>query len=153
MTRAWRLTRTAYAASAMTGEGARLYGGRWNPKGGAVVYLAESLPLAALEVLVHTRSPEDLADFVKLPVAFPPDLVEAVQLESLPPDWRSSPPPNSLKAIGGAWLERGASALLRVPSVVVPEAFNFLLNPVHPDMARVVVGEFTPFEFDPRLFS
>ena len=153
MTRAWRLTRAAYANSAMTGEGARLYGGRWNPKGLAVVYLAESLPLAALEVLVHTRSPEDLADFVKLPVSFPTELVETLDLTLLPPDWCSSPPPASLKVFGEQWLGKGRSALLQVPSVVVPEASNLLLNPLHPDMAVVVVGDPMSFEFDPRLLS
>lgn len=136
----------------MTGEGARLYGGRWNSKGAAVVYLAENLPLAALEILVHTRSPEDLADYVKLPVSFESGFVETLSLDNLPQDWRSSPAPVSLKTMGDTWLKEKRSALLKVPSVVIPEAFNLLLNPLHPDMARIVVGEPEPFSFDERLF-
>jgi RES domain-containing protein len=116
-----------------------------------VVYLAESLPLAALETLVHLERPRGLEAYVYFEVAFTDQLVLALAEEHLPPDWQDSPEPASTVAIGEAWLRSQASLLLRVPSVVVPRSYNYLLNPAHPDQEQVLIRGPYSFKFDSRL--
>lgn len=118
-----------------------------------MVYLASSLALAALELLVHIDHERALASFVAVPVAFDEALVLAVDPLSVPGDF---PAPGTIpltQAIGDAWVERGASAILRAPSAVVAGEVNFLLNPKHPDAGRVERGEARPFTYDRRLFK
>jgi RES domain-containing protein len=116
-----------------------------------VVYLSDSPALAALEVLVNTRSEEDLQDYLILEVSFDEALVETYAPEDLPANWNQLKPPVSTQAIGDRWANEGRSPLLRVPSAVIPQQSNFLLNPLHPDMNKLEVGELAPFRFDPRL--
>jgi RES domain-containing protein len=138
----WRLCRRPYAD--LTGEGARRRGGRWNSPGRAVVYLAEHPALAALELRVHLDLPFELlpVDFVLMRVALPDGVVG-----------RQDTIPTATAAAGDAWLADARSAALRVPSVLIPHAWNVLLNPSHPDAepARIVTIE--PFGFDPRLWE
>lgn len=145
----WRLTKARYAASAFDGEGARLYGGRWNSPGRAAVYLAGSLALAALEILVHVKSQGELAGYVKIRVEAPERLVGDVG--ALPANRRQGSAPDETRAVGDAWLEAGETLLLRLPSVVIPEESNYLLNPQHPDFGELAIGEAEPFVFNPRL--
>jgi RES domain-containing protein len=137
---AWRLCRRPYAD--LTGEGARRFGGRWNSPGRPVVYMAEHPALAALEVRVHLDLPFELLplDFVLMRVGVPdgPMAGDAAPADSV--------------ATGNAWLSEAGSAVLRVPSVLVPHAWNVLLNPGHPDSARASVREVETFGFDPRLW-
>jgi RES domain-containing protein len=148
---AYRLTKARYADTAFDGEGARLNGGRWNPVGVAVVYLAESLPLAALETLVHLERPSVLEAYVYFEAAFVDQLALTLAEDDLPPDWQASPEPASTVAIGEAWLRSQASLLLRVPSIVVPKSYNYLLNPAHPDREQLLIKGPYPFKFDSRL--
>lgn len=145
----WRLTKARYADSAFDGEGARLYGGRWNSPGRAVVYLAGSLALAALEILVHVKSQTELEGYVKLRVKAPEDLVSEVG--DLPPNWQQGRAPEETRRIGDAWLAAGETPLLGVPSVIIPEEWNYLLNPRHPRLSEISLGVPEPFLFDPRL--
>ena len=145
----WRLTKARCAQTAFDGEGARLYGGRWNSPGRAVVYLAGSLALAALEILVHVRSQAELEGYVKIRVEASEDLVGTV--EALPKNWQQGRAPDETRAIGDTWLRAGETPLLRVPSVIIPEEYNYLLNPQHPRFSDLTVGEAEPFSFDPRL--
>ena len=145
----WRLTKARYAASAFDGEGARLYGGRWNSPGRAVVYLAGSLALAALEILVHVKSQSELEGYVKIRIEVPEGLIATVA--ALPENWQQGRAPDETRAIGDAWLEVGETPLLRVPSVVIPEEHNYLLNPQHPRFSDLTVGKAEPFSFDSRL--
>ena len=138
----------------LDGEGARLAGGRWNPRGVPVIYTSASSSLAVLELLVHTDSdllPGDLA-IVELQV---PDAlrVEIVDPATLPSDWRAYPAPESLHAIGARWARARRGAILAVPSAVNPGELNYLVNPDHPDAARVTVVSARRFVFDPRLFK
>ncbi len=135
----------------MTGEGARLYGGRWNPPGVAMVYAAESRALAALEMLVHLQSQKLLASYVAIELRFNAKIVENLPVASLPDDWRSDPAPLSTQAIGSAWVTSNRLPVLRVPSVLIPEEFNYLLNPRHPGFAEIEIGDAVLFTFDPRL--
>jgi RES domain-containing protein len=150
MPAAWRLTKTKYLPAAWDGEGAKKVGGRWNSAGGAVVYTSGSLSLALVEVLVHLPA-GILPAWSAVPIEFDDSLVTVVAPRQLPKNWRDSPPPPATQAIGDEWVARGTSAALRVPSVVVPGEWNFVLNPAHRDFGRIRIGAPMSFPFDPRL--
>lgn len=151
--RIWRLTSERHASHAFDGEGARLYGGRFNHPGHGVVYCAATLSLAALELLVHLEPSQVPEDRVALPATIPPDLsVRELTVGELPKDWRIYPAPEALKDLGTAWIRAGETAVLTVPSAVIPMERNLLLNPSHSDMTKIEIGEPQPFAFDPRLW-
>jgi RES domain-containing protein len=149
--KAWRITQQKRTRAAFSGEGARLYGGRWNSPGVPVVYVAQSQSLAVLEVLVHLDAPALLKKYVLLAVDFNASLVIDLDRSSLPKNWRSDPIPESVQAVGDQWVASGDSPVLRVPSVLVPEESNFLLNPRHPDFGGIRISRPQAFRFDPRL--
>ena len=150
----WRLCRQRRSGQPLDGEGARLYGGRWNYPGTAVVYTASSLALAALEVLVHVDHDVAPTDLVSMPIEVPAGIrIEEISIASLPANWRNTPAPEELQKIGTAWVHRATSALLRVPSALIPEEHNYLVNPAHPDITRLKIGRPKPFTFDPRLLE
>lgn len=138
-------------AEMMSGEGAYLFGGRWNSKGSRVVYLGSSLAQAAMELLVHIGWAEVLNDFVKLEVSFDPSLVQHINLEDLPADWDSSELATSVQAAGDDWVANKSSLILQVPSAAVNGEYNYLFNPDHPDAAKARYSEIQPYNFDPRL--
>ena len=148
---AWRIVEAQHKSKAFTGDGARLYGGRWNSKGVAVVYTAGSLALASMEMIVNLPSPRLLGVFIRIPVHFASDLVEHLPVSKLPRDWQSRPISPATRAIGDKWAEQQRSAVLEVPSVVVPEEFNYMLNPAHPDFRKIRIGQPVVYHFDPRL--
>jgi RES domain-containing protein len=151
MIAAWRIVKRRRAGRAFTGEGARLYGGRWNSAGVAVVYTAGSQSLAALEMLVHLDASELLESYVVFEVGMDESLVMKVEPWQLPRDWRADPPPRKAQQVGDAWVSEGASPVLQLRSAILPAEHNFLLNPRHPDFAKLVIGKPAPFRFDPRL--
>ena len=151
--RVWRICKAEHAATAFTGEGGILYPGRWHHAGTPVVYCSESRALAALEQLVHLSRNRLPPNFVCFAVGIPERLpIREVRIEDLPADWRYQPGPLELRDIGTRWTESGETALLRVPSSIVPGEHNFLLNPRHPNFGRLAIGEPEPFAFDERLF-
>jgi RES domain-containing protein len=148
--RVYRLCRAAYADDPLSGEGARLYGGRWNPKGVRVAYCASTLSLAVLEILVHTSVLP--ADYVSIAIEIPDDLaIEVLRPRDRPPGWDATPAPAAAQRLGAQWVARGRAVALEVPSAVVPEETNILINPAHEGVARIVVGRPKAFRFDPRL--
>lgn len=148
---AWRIVAARYKDDAFSGEGARLRGGRWNSKGTTMVYTAGSIALASIEMVVNLPGPKFLEEFVRIPVRIPPNLIIDLPLDKLPRDWNSRPVSPSVKVIGDRWIKKGESAVLKVPSVVVPEEFNYLLNPNHTDFAKITIGPPIIYRFDPRL--
>lgn len=150
MPSAWRLTKTKYLSTAWDGAGARRAGGRWNSPGVPVVYTSETLALALVEILVHLPSGL-LPAYSAIPVEFDEGLVTTVRPRQLPHDWQASPPPPATQALGDAWHAAATSVILRVPSVVVPQEWNYVVNPAHPDFARLRIGTPRTFPFDPRL--
>jgi len=126
------------------------FGGRWNIPGVSVVYVAESRSLA-LEVLVHLDAPTLLEKYVFLEVNFDTSLVIDLDRSSLPKNWQFDPVPETIQAIGDRWVSSLDFAVLRVPSVLVPEESNFLLNPRHPEFGKIVASRPQAFRFDPRL--
>jgi len=151
MIRAWRIVKTRYSADAFSGEGARLYGGRWNSSGIAMVYTAGSESLATLELLVHLDNTSVLPSFSICPVDFDDSLVELIDPATLPRSWRQAPAPISLQAVGDDWISRGSSVVLRVPSAVIESEYNYLINPAHLDFKKLVIGGLKVLKLDRRL--
>jgi RES domain-containing protein len=152
--RVWRICKEEHAATAFTGEGALLYHGRWHHAGTPVVYCSESRALAALEQLVHLHRNRLPPNFICFGVEVPEHLeIREIQTQELPAEWRLQPGPQELRDLGSHWAEQAETAVLRVPSAVVPGEHNFLLNPRHPDFALLTVGDPEPFEFDVRLLG
>lgn len=152
MIRAFRLCKTRHLASAFTGEGARLNGGRWNSPGLAVVYTSSSLSLATLEVLVHLEDPAAFERvFSWTTVEIPEDTIETLDASGLTAGWNDDESQVISRVVGDDWLRSARSAALAVPSVVTVGEWNYLLNPAHPRLAEIRIGPFHPFRPDPRL--
>ena len=134
-----------------SGEGARLFGGRWNSPGVAVVYLSSHLSLAALEILVHQRPLTPSGKYRAWQLAWDEAQTERLAAKMYPPRWRESPAGPASMAIGDAWARAQRSLVLAVPSTIIPEEENYLLNPAHPDFPRLRIPKPTEFSFDPRL--
>jgi RES domain-containing protein len=150
---AWRIVDPMFADDAFSGEGPRRMGGRWTPRGVVVVYTASNVSLAALEILVHNQYALRVPELVIFSCHFPEAIVETVDRGRLPADWRSYPGPVELQRIGGEWLESKTSAVLEVPSAVIEEEVNYLLNPEHEDFRSIDIGQPRSFRIDPRLVN
>ena len=150
MPAAWRLIKSKYLSAAWDGEGAKRNGGRWNSTGTAVVYTSSTLALALVETLVHLPGGV-LPAYTAIQIEFDDLLVDTLDPKDLPSDWMNDPAPTSTKALGDAWVAAARKPIFRVPSVVVPIEFNYLLNPNHPDFARIQIRAPLRFPFDPRL--
>lgn len=152
MIRAFLLCKTRYLASAFSGEGARLSGGRWNSPGLAMVYTSSSLSLASLEVMVHLEDPDAFKRlFSWLPLEIPEDLVERLDPAQLPANWNTDETNSMSQSVGDVWLRSNRTAVLAVPSVVTPGERNYLLNPVHSGFSEIKIGKAESFLPDPRL--
>ena len=148
----WRLLTARFANTAFTGDGARLYGGRWNRKGVPMVYAAGSQSLATLEMLVQDDPLR--ARYVMIPATLPNNLkIERIAVDELPADWRDRSAREYTQTVGTTWAKRKSSAVLAVPSVVIPAEHNYLLNPLHPSFAKIEIGEPQDFITDLRLIK
>jgi RES domain-containing protein len=117
------------------------------------VYTAGSTSLAILEMLVHLQVDELLRRYVIFEVAFDESLMKTIARANLPRTWRRSPPPATAQQVGDDWVAGASSAVLQLPSVIVPTEWNYLLNPAHPDFAKIAVGPKQPIKFDARLIK
>ncbi|MBM3358419.1 MAG: RES domain-containing protein [Betaproteobacteria bacterium] len=148
----WRLVTARFAKSAFSGEGARLYGGRWNRKGVSLVYTAGTQSLAMLEMLVQDEPLR--ARYVMIEARIPKGVtIDRIKMEDLPSDWRDIAAREKLQAIGTEWATKRSAAVLAVPSAVIPAETNYLLNPRHPDFRRIRIGKPQKFETDLRLIK
>lgn len=148
MTSCFRLSSAKYPVK--SGAGAALHGGRWNPRKVEVIYEAASVSLAALEVLVHfSVLPRD---FVLTEIRIPSDLAIArIDLRDLPTGWDSFSPSDATQDIGREWASAGQTAVLCVPSTIVPAEVIYVLNPKHSDFRALEFAPSEPFRFDSRL--
>jgi len=154
MNRAFRICKTRFLTSAMSGEGARLAGGRWNSPGIPAVYAASSLSLATLEVMVHLEESDVFYHlFSWLGLEFPREIVESRDITSLPDGWHSDETSAAARNVGDEWLRSMKSAVLAVPSVVTEGELNYLLNPCHPDIQHVRVSPPQRFRPNARLWK
>lgn len=147
----YRIVQEEWSATALDGEGARRYGGRWNPPGVAAVYLAASRALAALEILVHAPREALRLNWIVIELEIPDSQIERILASALPENWQAQPSSRGAQAFGASWLRSGRNLALQVPSVVIPEENSLLLNPSHPLMRELVPGKPVPFSFDSRL--
>lgn len=148
---AWRIAKAVYSKD-LSGQGAAIYGGRWNSRDIRMVYLAEHPATSAMEVLVHVEGelPDDLV-LIKLQLPDDAGLYLEVDPQSLPPGWDTEPSSPEAAAFGDRFVAEGQYLGMFVPSVLMPEERNLILNPAHQAMNSVRVLNERPFQYDPRL--
>ena len=149
----WRIDKLKWAATSFSGDGARLYGGRWNSPGHPMIYTSEHPALAALEILVHAIPDKLLLRaYCSIEAKFDDSLLDVLPKKTLPRDWSHDPVSKSTQRLGEIWLASEESRpVLKVPSAVVNGSFNYLINPLHPRLRQIRIGKPKPFRFDPRL--
>ena len=152
--RVWRIILKLHLSQAFDGEGARQFGGRWNRIGTRVVYASATLSLAALEFFVNLDRDTEPNQLVAISADTPDDMrIEYIEVSDLPKNWRSYPVPEELQDLGTAWVASASTAMLVVPSAVIPEERNYLLSPAHPDFKRFRLNKPEAFHFDPRMWK
>jgi RES domain-containing protein len=140
-------------SSDLSGKGAKIFGGRWNNKGTAILYTSESRALCLAEVLVRATSKSIPDDYHLVTIELPDNhSVLEVGLKNLPLDWKRVSYKPVLQRIGDSFVQTNEHLILKVPSVVIPAEFNYLINPRHPGFGKVSILNIEPFEFDERLF-
>ncbi|MDB6127047.1 MAG: hypothetical protein JWM35_943 [Verrucomicrobia bacterium] len=147
---AWRIDKDKRAASSFDGSGAAKEGGRWNSAGVRVVYCSRTLAMAMTEKYVHLPKPVPTAlKFISFEIDFGDLAVDSAS--KLPSDWAAFPPSASSQKVGDAWVAAGRTAILAVPSAIIPKETNYLLNPQHPDFRKIRISKPEPFVFEDRI--
>lgn len=148
---AWRIAKQAYALD-LSGAGARLTGGRWNSQGIAAIYAGTTPEIAAMEKLVHSSDllPKDLV-LAKIELPNDAGLYQRYVVKDLPDGWDALPSSALAISIGDKFLQEAKHLGLIVPSAIMPEASNIVLNPNHPAFGEVTISIVRSFEFDSRL--
>ena len=148
----YRIVNCNYADD-LSGEGGRLYGGRWNSEGKPALYLASSRSLAVLEVLVHLPPLMIPDNYCLTEIEVPDNSITHVTIDELPHNWKDISPPGALRLMGDEFLKNQKHLLMKVPSSIVPAEYNYLLNPKHTDMKKVKLLSKQSFDFDERLIG
>jgi len=146
----YRISKDAYIRD-LTGIGAKSVGGRWNFKGVAVLYASSSISLSVLECLAHfpaAFAPKDMAIAI---ISIPDTSITEIKLNVLPENWREVPSPRILKELAYQWIKTQESLVLKVPSIIVPQEFNYIINPFHKDFQKVILEDVSLFSFDNRV--
>lgn len=148
----WRITDKVYKNSAFSGEGAKLWGGRFNSPGNKAVYTSGSLSLALLETLIQSNDRSNLEKKTLIRATIPEKIIQFQSEKDLPGKWNRIPVSRASQSYGNNWIEKKKHAVLKVPSVVVPIEFNYVINPDHPDFDLISIGEPESLPLDPRFF-
>lgn len=152
--RVWHLCEKTDLECALEGTKSEKSGGRWNHPGVPLVYAAGTLSLCALETLVHLPPDWPRTGYAALPLEVPDDVsIEEVDPERIHRGWRKTPSPREVLDYGTDWARSKRTAILRVPSAVIPLECNYVLNPLHPEYQRFERLDPVPFSFDPRLLE
>ena len=146
----YRFTNKNYGTD-ISGEGARLQGGRWNSKGFPVIYTSTTISLSLLELIIHSTSYEEIQSNFLMKINIPDSFTAPLTDLSLKPDWKDDP--DYSRYIGNSFLKSKKSLLMKVPSAIIPEEYNVLINPLHPDSRKIKILSASPFQFDNRLFK
>lgn len=150
--RVWRISRQEYAA--FDGEGGKVTSGRWHHRGLPIIYTGGSLALAALEFFVHLQPEISLTGFVAISADIPDRFnIDTLDMTTLPKQWRGQDHIEALRDAGTEWLRSRTTAVLAVPSAVIPVETNYLLNPAHKDFKRIRINPPEPFDFDHRMLK
>ncbi len=148
---AWRVIKSRHASNYLSGMGAAKAGGRWTSPGIEVIHFSDTLSLALLEVIVHANLSNNLSAYKKFQINIPEEKIESVAVAELPVSWRDYPAPLELKDIGDKWFNESRSEVLRLPSVIIPEQYTYIVNPHHKDFASLKISQPITFEIDQRL--
>ena len=146
----YRIGKTKFAND-LSGEGARLHGGRWNHKLTPCIYTSENRALALLEYTVNINIDEIPRALSFAVIDIPSDSILQLSIAELPGNWTASPAPSSTKDIGTAILKKGGHAVIKIPSAVIPAEYNYIINPLHQDIAKCKVLSITDFVYDVRI--
>jgi RES domain-containing protein len=152
-TTAWRFVKAKYQDKAFEGEGARIHPGRWNTATAPIVYAAGAISLGILELLTYINDTSLLPSYLLFRADISNRLIVTLQDADLPADWRTVPAPASTKMIGDAWFLHSRSAVLCIPSAVIPLERNYLINPAHPQFGEIKVSGPVDSGFDPRILK
>lgn len=148
----YRLVKSDFVDDAWSGQGARLFGGRWNHKGIPAVYVSTQISLATLEILVHINQEQLLNHYQLFSIEINDKYVMKLSLEYLPDDWQQDPAPTSTMDIGTTWLTNQDSLVLLVPSCIIPYEYNAMINPAHPLFPKMANSiKSLDYHLDPRL--
>ncbi|TAH03656.1 MAG: RES domain-containing protein [Sphingobacteriales bacterium] len=148
----FRLSKADFSKD-LSGKGAQISGGRWNSKGVAMVYTSESRALCTTEIAVHTPLGNLPTNYDIISIEIPDDIkIEELDIEKLPNNWRTFPHLYATQVIGNDFVKVAKFLVLKVPSVIVPGEFNYLLNPNHKDFVKLKILSVNSFNFDERLF-
>jgi RES domain-containing protein len=148
----FRLSKSKFADD-LSGKGAEKSGGRWNSKGTAIVYTSESRALCTTEIAVHTPLGNLPLDYKLISIEIPDSMhIQEIAVIDLPADWKSIPYLHATQKIGDKFISEGIFPVLKVPSAVVQDEFNYLVNPRHIESQKIKVKGIEPFNFDERLF-
>ena len=153
MPKGYRIVRQRFAANAFDGEGSRLFGGRWNKKGIRMVYTSASASLAVLETFMHMGIDAHSISHAIIEIDIPDEIIEEVTAEDLPDEWRDNPAPEACQKFGNDWIGSQRSAVLSVPSIVMPIERNYLINPSHIDYKKITIHEAVKYEYDDRMWK
>ena len=146
----YRLGNASYARD-LTGEGARLFGGRWNHTGIPCLYTSSSRALSVLEYSVNVNLSRILRNLTIVTIEIPEDEIKVLSIAALPGDWRNAPAPSSTKDFGSNLLRVDNHFVIRIPSTVIPEEFNYLINPRHSRVSECRILEVKDFVYDLRI--
>jgi RES domain-containing protein len=147
----YRITHRRYAETPFSGEGGLYYNSRWATKGQRVSYAADHLALATLEKIAGVQRVDLLTEMVYVQAEIPASHVVALADSELPDDWTALPAQEGTRALGDAWLAERRSVLLRVPSVVLPHSYNYVVNAAHPDARKLKIVDTEPLLLDNRV--
>jgi RES domain-containing protein len=152
----WRIAKhtAEYEATDLSGGGAKVAGGRWNSRGTPVVYAASTISLATLEALAHLGDNISIRNAFLVQISVPQSVWrrrELIEAKSLPPTWVAEPPGSTTMLFGDRWIAGMSAPLLLVPSVIVPEEYNVLINPAHPQAKGITAMVLRQYVYDPRL--
>lgn len=149
----WRISHRDYSSSVFTGEGAKLFGGRFNSEGLPAIYTCENLSLSLLEILVQVNDRRYFDSCLQYFIEIPEQLIFKPDQNSLPEGWDSIPYGSKSQKFGDEWLNRMDYVALKIPSVVVPMEFNYVINPAHHKFPDIKLSDGEKVRFDPRFLT
>lgn len=145
----YRLGRAQYSTD-LVGEGARRFGGRWNNIGTQCLYTSASRALAVLEYTVNVNI-DDIPRVLSFTIIEIPDIIQELKISELPEDWNQSPAPSSTKNYGSELLIKADAPIIKIPSIIIPQEFNYILNPIHVESKNFKILDLEDFIYDIRI--
>lgn len=149
--RVYRIAKTRYIDD-LAGEGAGLYGGRWNKVGDAMLYFSQNLSLSLLEIIVHVEYAQLPLDYSYIEIEIPDSSIKKIQsIDFIKPKWSAEEAGNQLQMFGSNWLKKNEALAIKVPSAILHQENNILINPTHKDFGKIKILKKEKMDFDPRL--